>query len=43
MAARANTISKDEYERIILHGSYEIMQSKQTLVDEDLDIDKVIE
>lgn len=36
-------LSKDEYEKIILHGAAEIMQAKATLLsDQEYDIEKLI-
>jgi len=40
---RQGNVSKDEYEQIILHGALQIMQAKSTLIEEDLDVDKIIE
>ena len=43
-AALSNNLSKDEYEKILLHGAAMIIeQKKQGLHDEEIDVDKIIE
>lgn len=42
--AQTKGLSKEEYEKIIMHGAAEIMQKKKmALSEQDYDIDKLVE